>query len=261
MDEIEWTFYANQGKRYYGFDGTMRHVEMPENIPTFKYFNAAAYMEMNEEEKQESLKKAQMAMNEGEKLVKQGKVQEAQKAFQQAMTADGKYGKWIRSHNVVIKINDILFLHGGISPRYAAMSLQTINQNITASLGRKVKKKKRRERPEFYRGLAKGDEGTVKAELEAVINNFGIRHIVIGHTRTHSHVIELKADGAVIMIDVGMSKTMDNGPAMSLLIENGKFYAVTPEEKKELPVKYNVYVNDILQLFRLPHIRFALVGS
>ncbi|MFC1815737.1 hypothetical protein ACFL0M_07285 [Thermodesulfobacteriota bacterium] len=44
------------------------------------------------------------------------------------------------------------------------------------------------------------------------------------------------------MIDVGMSKThamhdRPGGPAMSLLIENGRFYAVTPEEKKELPVK------------------------
>ena len=28
----------------------------------------------------------------------------------------GKYGKWIRGHNAVIKINDTLFLHGGISP-------------------------------------------------------------------------------------------------------------------------------------------------
>ena len=182
-------------------------------------------------------------------------------AFQQAMAADGKYGKWIRSHNAVIKINDILFLHGGISPRYAAMSLQTLNQGVTASFGHKVKKKKRKDRPPFYRGLAKGDENTVKAELEAAINNFGIRHIVIGHSRTRSQVIELKADGEVIMIDVGMSKTVRNGPAMSLLIENDKFYAVTPEEKKELPVKHKVSVNGMLQRYRLPHVRFALVGA
>ncbi|MFC1815736.1 hypothetical protein ACFL0M_07280 [Thermodesulfobacteriota bacterium] len=77
------------------------------------------------------------------------------------------------------------------------MSLQTINKDATASLGRKVKKKKRMDGPLFYRGLAKGDENTVKAELEPAIKNFGIRHIVIGHTQTRSQVIELKADGAV----------------------------------------------------------------
>jgi len=184
-------------------------------------------------------------------------------AYQKAMAADGKYGKWIRSHNAVIKINDILFLHGGISPRYAVMSLQTINKDVTASIDKHggggtaedgdgpllyrglaegdenrvkaravLKKKKGR-----LRGLAEGDENSVKKALEPAITNYGIRHVVIGHTTVPSKVIHLIADGAVIMIDVGMSKTFRNGPAMCLLIENDKFYAVTPEEKKELPVK------------------------
>ena len=55
--------------------------------------------------------------------------------------------------------------------------------------------------------MGEGDENKVKAALEPAIKNYGIRHIVIGHTETPSQVIELKADGAVIMIDVGMSKT------------------------------------------------------
>ncbi len=39
-------------------------------------------------------------------------------AFQQ----DGKYGKWLRRQNAIIKINDAIFLHGGISPKYAALT-------------------------------------------------------------------------------------------------------------------------------------------
>ena len=35
--------------------------------------------------------------------------------YKKAMRADGKYGKWIRSHNTVIRINDLLFVHGGLS--------------------------------------------------------------------------------------------------------------------------------------------------
>ena len=31
----------------------------------------------------------------------------------------GVYGKWIRGNNAVIQINNTLFLHGGISPKYA----------------------------------------------------------------------------------------------------------------------------------------------
>jgi hypothetical protein len=32
----------------------------------------------------------------------------------------GTYGKWIRSHPAVVKINDAIYLHGGISARYAS---------------------------------------------------------------------------------------------------------------------------------------------
>jgi len=184
-------------------------------------------------------------------------------AFKKVMAADGKYGQWIRSHNTVIKINDILFLHGGLSPRYAVKSLQTLNKEVVESLGRDVAED--RDGPLLTRDMGEGDENKVKAALEPAIKNFGIRHIVIGHTVTSSKVIQLKADGAVIMIDVGMSRTNDpnnptGGPAMSLLIENGKFYSVTPEEKKELPVKQNVSVSDISRWYRLSYAQVALVG-
>ena len=35
-----------------------------------------------------------------------------------AWAPDGKYGKWVRGHNAVVKINGTLFVHGGISPQY-----------------------------------------------------------------------------------------------------------------------------------------------
>jgi hypothetical protein len=95
---------------------------------------------------------------------------------------------------------------------------------------------------------------------------FGIQHIVIGHTVTPSQVIQLKADGGVIMIGVGMSKTNnpnkpEGGPAMCLLIENGKFYAVTSEEKKELPMKLKVSENDMLQRYLAMNVRLPLVEA
>src|ERR1051326_6057847 len=41
--------------------------------------------------------------------------------------ANGTYGKWVRSRNAIIKINDTVFLHGGIGPKYAMMSIREIN--------------------------------------------------------------------------------------------------------------------------------------
>ena len=47
----------------------------------------------------------------------------------------GKYGKWILQHNVVIKIDGTLFLHGGIAPRYADLSVRQINERVREELG------------------------------------------------------------------------------------------------------------------------------
>ncbi len=70
----------------------------------------------------------------------------------------GKYGKWIRRHNAVIRINDSLFLHGGISPKYASMSIQLINETVRAELEDFSKLKGGMamdpEGPLWYRGLA-----------------------------------------------------------------------------------------------------------
>jgi hypothetical protein len=47
---------------------------------------------------------------------------------------EGIYGKWIRGHNTVIKIDDSIFLHGGISLKYAGHSLKKINERVREEL-------------------------------------------------------------------------------------------------------------------------------
>ena len=47
-----------------------------------------------------------------------------------AFQSDGEYGKWIVRNDAVIRINDMLFLHGGLSPAYAAMPLGEINEAV-----------------------------------------------------------------------------------------------------------------------------------
>jgi hypothetical protein len=46
--------------------------------------------------------------------------------------------------------------------------------------------------------------------------------------------IRSRLQGAVILIDVGMSRTYRGGPAIGLLIENGTFTAVSDEGKTEI---------------------------
>jgi hypothetical protein len=48
----------------------------------------------------------------------------------EAFSSGGSYGKWLRLHSAVAKISNVVFLHGGISPKVAKMKLDQINSRI-----------------------------------------------------------------------------------------------------------------------------------
>jgi hypothetical protein len=149
----------------------------------------------------------------------------------------GQYGQWILSHSVVIKINDTLFVHGGISPKYADVSPEVVNETIRKELmdfsllnGGITRD---REGPLWYRGLAEGDEQELAPHVETVLKNFGVQRIVIGHTPTMTTVIP-RFGCKVILDDVGLSKVY-GGPPACLVIENGKAYTLHRGKELEIP--------------------------
>lgn len=155
----------------------------------------------------------------------------------QAFSPNGKYGKWIIDHNVIIKINGILFLHGGIGPKYAASSVPEINKQAREAFqdfnrlngGLLVDS----EGPLWYRGLANNEEATEASHLETVLTNFGAKRMVIGHTPTPGTVIP-RFGGRVLMIDVGLAAVYGRRLAC-LLVEGGEFYSLHRGEKLPLP--------------------------
>ncbi|MBV9625626.1 MAG: metallophosphoesterase [Acidobacteria bacterium] len=48
----------------------------------------------------------------------------------EAFSPKGTYGKWLRGHDALAEINGVIFLHGGISPSLASMTLSAINSHI-----------------------------------------------------------------------------------------------------------------------------------
>ncbi len=48
-----------------------------------------------------------------------------------AFAPEGEYGSWILRHPAVIKINNVVFLHGGLTDTVAALGLEVINQQVT----------------------------------------------------------------------------------------------------------------------------------
>jgi len=144
-----------------------------------------------------------------------------------AFSSQGVYGKWIRSHNAIIKINDTIFLHGGFGPRFASMPFKQINDAITAELAdiSTIQPKDPAmadDGPLWYRGQATDGNQEAKALVDQVLAAQGVKRIVIGHTPTAGAILS-RFDGKVILIDAGMSATYGSHRTCLLLDGDGVF--------------------------------------
>lgn len=145
-------------------------------------------------------------------------------------------GEWLHNRPAMIKINDMLFVHGGVSSKLLEQfqSIEGINtavnhyfkgganpQNaadldlITTSFG-----------PFWYRGYfmkrSKYDKIT-EEELDQVMAQLDVSAIVVGHTENDE--ISGYFDGKVI--DVNIPLWNKEVPNQGLWIEDGHFYRVT----------------------------------
>jgi hypothetical protein len=153
----------------------------------------------------------------------------------QAFSPKGKYGSWLSEQNAVIRIGDTLFLHGGISPKYADFSLRDLNERIRQEVRADPSLAVVSTDPEgplWFRGLAKGDVALLPS-LEAILERHGCRRMVIGHTPTGGLVMP-HYGGRVLAIDVGMTKVY-GGPPAGLLLEEGRVIAIHRGQRLAVP--------------------------
>ena len=162
---------------------------------------------------------------------------------------NGEYGTWIRSHNAVIRIDDTLFVHAGISQKYADMPPELINDRVRKELedfalleGGIVRDP---EGPLWYRGMAEGDEQELAPQVEAALKSCGVKRVVIGHTPTRTTVIP-RFGCSVIQADVGLSEVY-GGPPACLVIEGGTAFALHRGKKLQIPCDGGQGLLDYLQ--------------
>jgi hypothetical protein len=129
-----------------------------------------------------------------------------------AFGPNGQYGKWLRGHDAVAKINGVLFVHGGISPSVAAIPCDEINAQIRRELTVDFDKMlaaplmslaAREDGPEWYRGLAQEPDSFAPA-VDEILMKQEARAIVIAHTVTPDARVRVRFGGKVFQIDTGM---------------------------------------------------------
>jgi hypothetical protein len=125
-----------------------------------------------------------------------------------AFSPEGRYGRWLRTRPAVVRINGTLFLHGGIAPTVPARTLAELNQWVLQDVapgkhppGGGVHP----EGPLWFRGYALEDEAKLDKGLTEVLQRFGAKRMVMGHTTQRDGRIHLRFGGRAVFIDTGLS--------------------------------------------------------
>lgn len=129
---------------------------------------------------------------------------------QAAWSPSGVYGRWILSHNAIIRIDDTLYLHGGIGPEFLPFDIDVMNQAVLAALRHQPEVAGgphdilwNQQGPLWYRGMAQNDETAEAAHVAAVLARYQVRHIILGHTKQYP-MVNSRFDGAVILTDIAV---------------------------------------------------------
>lgn len=152
-----------------------------------------------------------------------------------AFGRQGDYGGQLRRLNAVVRINGIVFLHGGISPAVADLGCDAINETVRKDLTAGLDKTRtspastltaREDGPLWYRGLALEPE-TFSPQVDEILSKQQARVIAVAHTLAPTRRITSRFDGKVLLLDTGMQQAyVPDGRASALEIQGGVFTAI-----------------------------------
>ncbi len=151
-------------------------------------------------------------------------------------------GRWLRSKNVAVRINGVLFVHGGVGPEVVERDLDLPRMNALARSAVDLRSYDLAfadmpgfllagEGPIWYRRYHRGtpaEPQLTKAELDAVLGHFGALAVVVGHTDIGE--VQALYGGKAYGIDVSLEEL---GGLQGLLWERGTFYRVGADGRRE----------------------------
>lgn len=168
----------------------------------------------------------------------------------------GDFNNWVSTHNAIIRINDMLFMHAGLGPAMLGRSIRDINEQVRREiLGQAgdpnagILLGENEDGPLWYRGLAMNPEPAEAAHVQALLEAYGVNAIVVGHTPDLG-VITPRFGGQVIIADTGISAYYGAHKA-SMVVQDGQRFALQQGEMLPLPADSDATISYLRQLLDL----------
>lgn len=145
-------------------------------------------------------------------------------------------GRWLRSKSTILKIDDNLFVHGGISREFVDndYNLEETNQYMRQSLFQNENEKSwdsiygkyyDDKGPIWYRGYFEPD--FKKSDINRILRKLDVNHIIVGHTSFKQ--VQSLFDNKILTVD----SSIKNGTTGELLlIKDGTYYRCTLEGER-----------------------------
>lgn len=162
---------------------------------------------------------------------------------------EGFVGKYLRTMKLAVRINDSLYVHAGLLPKYAKLGLRKLDRlssellqgdfcDIYSSLFFLE------DGPLWTRDISLGEEEKACDLVNKTLQTLGLSRMVVGHTIQHDNRINIKCNGQLVLADTGFSEAIYGKPCMleALYAKDSNisdFRSLHPYSMNELQVKSN----------------------
>ncbi len=138
----------------------------------------------------------------------------------------GEYGRWLRQHDTVVRINGVVFVHASVNTQTAQRGCEGINSTVRAELTTDLTRTLQAplqtlaanpDGPLWFRFPRQSDDPAYEAIVDAVLATMKARAIVGGHSVVAGGRIGVRFHDKIFMIDTGMLSTAYPGGHASAL--------------------------------------------
>jgi hypothetical protein len=151
-------------------------------------------------------------------------------------------GRWLRSQNIIVRINDDVFTHAGISPEFAVYDFAYADINSTVR--KYLNSDYRIERgspesiilgpvgPQWYRGYYNDNNGLAEVTqtfVDDYLNSKGLKRMILGHNEQLE--INSSYEGKIISADVAIDESGKS--AQGLLISGDEIFRCFSDGTRE----------------------------
>jgi hypothetical protein len=122
-----------------------------------------------------------------------------------ALSKDGEYGRWLATLDAVAKVEDTIFVHGGLRPDIAKLGIEAINTGVRNEMFGSTRHFTASEGPLWFRGYVQAPEAEACPLLDEALQILGAKRMVVGHTTQRQGKVLSRCDGKLAVIDIGIS--------------------------------------------------------